>query len=127
MATISSLGIGSGLDSESIVTKLVALEKQPLVNLQNKAKIEQAKISAFGQVQSQFSSLTDVASRISTSTGWVSKVASSTNTAAATVTATDTAAPTSFTLDVDALAQKQSISSSQFTPGDKVGAGTLTR
>jgi hypothetical protein len=27
MATISSLGIGSGLDSESIVTKLVELEK----------------------------------------------------------------------------------------------------
>ena len=29
MASLSSLGVGSGLDAETIVTKLVALEKQP--------------------------------------------------------------------------------------------------
>ena len=29
MASLSSLGVGSGLDAESIVTKLVAIEKQP--------------------------------------------------------------------------------------------------
>ena len=33
--TISSLGVGSGLDSNAIVTKLVALERQPISLLQN--------------------------------------------------------------------------------------------
>ena len=29
MATLSSLGVGSGLDAENIVTSLVALERKP--------------------------------------------------------------------------------------------------
>ncbi|MBK7655528.1 MAG: hypothetical protein IPJ18_10875 [Betaproteobacteria bacterium] len=50
-------GIGSGLDIKSIVSQLVALEKQPLVQLQTKAVGIQAKLSAFGQIQSQISNL----------------------------------------------------------------------
>ena len=30
MSSISSLGVGSGLDAESIVTKLMTLERQPI-------------------------------------------------------------------------------------------------
>ena len=37
MATISSPGIGSGLDIKSIVSQLVAIEKQPLTQLQVRA------------------------------------------------------------------------------------------
>lgn len=127
MATISSLGVGTnGLDSEAIVTKLVALEKAPLTALQTQATLEKAKISSFGQIQSQFSALADVAARIASTTGWSSRVASSSNTAAATMTATADAAATSFTLDVDALAKEQSISSASVALGSLVGAGTLT-
>lgn len=127
MATISSLGVGTnGLDSEAIVTKLVALEKQPLAALQNQATLEKAKISSFGQIQSQFSALGDVAARIASTTGWSSRVASSSNTTAASITAAASAAATSFTLDVDALAKEQSISSASVALGSLVGAGTLT-
>lgn len=127
MATISSLGVGtSGLDSEAIVTKLVALEKQPLTSLKAKATIEQAKISSFGQIQSQFSALSDVATRIAAASVWSSRVASSSNTGAATITATASTAATSFTLDVDALAKEQSNSSASVALGSAVGAGTLT-
>ena len=35
MATISSLGVGSGSDASSIITQLMAIEKQPLTNLQS--------------------------------------------------------------------------------------------
>ena len=48
MASISSAGIGSGLDVESIVTKLMVVEKQPVTELQTKASTIQTKISAFG-------------------------------------------------------------------------------
>jgi flagellar hook-associated protein 2 len=127
MATISSLGVGTGgLDSEAIVTKLVALEKQPLTTLKAKATIEQAKISSFGQIQSQFAALSDVATRISAASGWSSRVASSSNASAATIVATASTAATSFTLDVDALAKEQSNSSASVALGSAVGAGTLT-
>lgn len=126
MATISSVGIGSGLDVKSIVSQLVALEKQPLKTLQAKASNYQAQVSAFAQIQSQFSALSDVASRISAAGAWAARTASSSNTAAATISASATAAATSFTLDVDALAQAQSVSSAQLGSGQPVGSGTLT-
>ena len=126
MATISSLGIGSGLDSESIVTKLAALERQPLKALQTKATLGQAKITAFGQVQSQFSALSEAAAAISTAGAWKTTKASSSNSAAATITSTSTAAAQSFTLDVDRLAQRQSLTSTSLASAALVGVGTLT-
>ncbi len=125
MATISSAGIGSGLDVNSIVSQLVALEKQPLKSLALKATTTQAQISAFGDIQSQFAALTDVASRISVASTWGARNGTSSNISAATITATGTANATSFSLDVDQLAKKQSISSVQIASGGFVGAGTL--
>lgn len=126
MATISSTGIGSGLDVNSIVSQLVALEKQPLKTLAVQATNVQAQLSAFSQVQSQFSALTDVASRISAPGVWAARTASSSNTSAATITATAAANATSFSLDVDQLARLQSLSSAPVAPGTLPGAGTLT-
>jgi flagellar hook-associated protein 2 len=126
MATISSVGIGSGLDVNSIVSQLVALEKQPLTNLALKATNTQNQISSFGQVQSQFSALTDVATRIADPSTWGARNASSSNTSAATITAASTANATTFSLDVDQLSQQQSVSSAALTPGTMPGAGTLT-
>lgn len=126
MATISSVGIGSGLDVNSIVSQLVALEKTPLTSLAVKATNVKAQISAFGEIQSQFAALTDVATRISVASTWGARNASSSNTSAATITATGTASATNFSLDVDQLAQSQSVSSGQLTAGAPLGAGTLT-
>ncbi|MDO8250926.1 MAG: flagellar filament capping protein FliD [Rhodoferax sp.] len=126
MATISSVGIGSGLDVNSIVSQLVALEKTPLTSLAVKATNVKAQISAFGEIQSQFAALTDVASRISVPSTWGARNATSSNASAATITATGTANAASFRLDVDQLAKVQSVSSGQFTTGAAVGAGTLT-
>lgn len=125
MASISSLGIGSGLDANGIITKLVDLEKQPLQTLQAKAASIQARISAFGKIQSQFSALNDVATRIAAGGVWSGNTASSSNANAATVSAAASAQPASFSLDVDALAQAQSVSSGTLTAGAAVGAGTL--
>jgi len=44
MATISSPGVGSGLDVNSIVTQLVAIERQPIVQLQTQANSLQTKL-----------------------------------------------------------------------------------
>lgn len=126
MATISSIGIGSGLDVNSIVSQLVALEKQPLKTLAVKATLVQEQISAFAQIQSQFAALTDVATRLSDPSAWVARSASSSNPGAATITVTAAANATSFSLDVDALAKTQLVSSAGVAPGTLPGAGTLT-
>ena len=126
MATISSVGIGSGLDVNSIVSQLVALEKQPLKTLELKATNVQSQISAFAEIQSQFAALTDVATRLSSASVWAARNASSSNSSAATITATGTANATSFSLDVDQLATKQSVSSAALAPATIPGAGTLT-
>ena len=125
MAAISSVGIGSGLDVNSIVSQLVALEKAPLKTLQTQATNTQSQMSSFGQIQSQFAALTDVATRIADASTWGARTASSSS-SAATIVADKTAAATSFSLDVDALAQQQSGSSAAVAPGTLLGAGTLT-
>ena len=48
MASITSLGVGSGLDINSIVTQLVAVESQPLALMQSNASALQTKISSYG-------------------------------------------------------------------------------
>lgn len=126
MATISSIGIGSGLDVNSIVSGLVALEKAPLKSLAVKATNTQNQISSFGQIQSQISALTDVATRIADPTTWGARIASSSNTSAATITAATTATAATISLDVDQLAQQQSVSSAATAVGTPPGAGTLT-
>lgn len=126
MATISSIGIGSGLDVNNIVSQLVALEKTPLKTLALKATKFEAQVSAFAQIQSQFSALADVATRISAAGAWSARTASSSNSNAATITTSATTTATSFSLDVDVLAQQQSVSSAQLTAGAPVGSGTLT-
>ncbi len=126
MATISSAGIGSGLDVNSIVTQLVALEKQPLAGLQNKAKLEQNQISEFSKIQSQFSALADAASAMASTTAWGARNASSSNSSAATISVTAGTDATSFTLDIDALAKAQSTTSGAIAHGATVGAGTMT-
>ena len=125
MATISSVGIGSGLDASGIISKLVALEKAPLTALASKAAKLQTKISVFGAVQSQVAALTDVATRIALPSAWTARTASSSAPASATITATSTAGATSFTLDVDQLAKQQSVASPTLGVSEMPGAGTL--
>ena len=56
---ITATGLGSGLDIESIVSGLMALERRPLEVLsQRQSKIE-SKISAFGQLKSAISTFQD--------------------------------------------------------------------
>ena len=126
MATITSLGIASGIDANSIVSSLVALEKAPLTVLQAEATIDNAQITAFAKMQSEFSALADAANAMADPTVWQATKASSSNTNVATITSTATATPGSYTLNVSALAQGQSVSSSSITSGTAVGAGTLT-
>lgn len=128
MATISSQGIGSGLDVKSIVSQLVALEKQPLTKLQTSAAIINTKISAFGQIKSLASALSSAAGTLNSLTTWNAVTASSSNTTGVTASAVGGTQSNAFTFQVTALAKAQSYAS-QALPlpaGTPVGAGTLS-
>lgn len=126
MATISSPGIGSGLDVQSIVTQLVALEKAPLKQLQTQATAFQTRLSTYGTIKSQVSALGDAAEKLSTNTGWNAVTASSSNATAVSVTAGAGAQATAITMEVQQLAKAQSAASAAVPTGSAMGSGTLT-
>ena len=70
MATISSLGVGSGIDASSIITQLMAIEKQPLTNLQSAGSKIQTQISEVGKIKSAVSTLNDAAAKLASSDFW---------------------------------------------------------
>ncbi len=126
MATISSPGIGSGLDVKSIVSQLVAIEKQPLTKLQVQAATVQTRISVFGQIKSLVSTLSDAASRLGSLTTFNAVKANSSNTKTVSASAIGGAAATSFSVKVDNLAKAQATASGALLPvGGALGAGTL--
>ena len=67
--SISSAGIGSGLDVKGIISSLMAVESQPLTLLQDKASTVTTEISAVGQIQSLTSTMADKARALSSSAG----------------------------------------------------------
>ena len=127
MATISSPGIGSSLDVKSIVSQLVALEKQPLAGLKLQAATVETKISAYGQIQSLVSTLSDAAGALSSVTGWNAVNASSSDAAFVTASAIGGTSPTAFSVEVSALAKAHGTTSALVGPaGSAVGAGTIS-
>jgi flagellar hook-associated protein 2 len=125
--TISSPGIGSGLDVNSIVTQLMAIEKQPITALQNKVTSFQAKLSGYGQIKSALSQFQTAMQGLSS----VSKFQSLTTTLAdpsvATVSAGASATTGSYALEVTSLAQSQKlVSTGQASANTAIGSGAST-
>jgi flagellar hook-associated protein 2 len=126
MATISSPGVGSGLDVNGIVTQLVAIERQPIVHLQTQASSLQTKLSAFGKLQSDLSALRDAASALTRASTWNQTGGTSSDTTAVTVTTDANNLPGSYSVEVTALAKAQSnVSKTYAAATDFVGEGTL--
>ena len=126
MATISSAGIGSQLDVNSIITQLMALERKPLNTLQTKATDITTRISAFGQIKSQLASVGDAVNKLSSAALWSGKTASSSQPTSVSVTATGNAAATAFSLQVQQLATAQSAASAKVGKDTSFAGGTLT-
>ncbi|MFO7954415.1 MAG: flagellar filament capping protein FliD [Thioalkalivibrio sp.] len=124
---ISSLGVGSGLDLNQIVGDLLNSERVPKEERFNKREERiEAQISAYGGLSSGIEQLNGALKELS---GFeLSQSASVSDSSVAEVTADGTAANGNFSLQVNQLAQAQSLASA---PGDfvdsdaEVGAGQL--
>jgi flagellar hook-associated protein 2 len=123
VTTISSAGIGSGLDVNSIITQLMAVESQPLTDLQTKATTIQSTVSEYGKIKSDVSAMGDLASQLADPTTWNQTTSSSSDPAVSATTNAATAG--SYTVEVQKLASVQTIASASQAATAPVGAGTL--
>jgi flagellar hook-associated protein 2 len=127
MASISSPGIGSGLDVNGIVTKLMALEQQPITVLDQKEASLQGKLSSYGSVSgalSAFQSTMAGMSYLSTFQAYSATPVDSTILSAA---ASSLAAPGNYSVTVGSLAQAQSImTSGQAATNSAIAAAAST-
>ncbi|MGA1318789.1 MAG: flagellar filament capping protein FliD [Rubrivivax sp.] len=127
MATIQSLGVGSGLDVNSIISQLMAIERQPLQRMQQAAQGVQSQISLYGQVQAKVDALGTAAQALASSTRWRETRVNLNGAEAYTVTATASAEPMNLEIEVHALAQRQSVSTQAFDDASStVGTGILS-
>jgi flagellar hook-associated protein 2 len=127
--TISSAGIGSGLDVNTIVTQLMAVERQPLDRLQVKATTMQTQLSAFGQLQSLVSGLQDAAKPLFSADSFLLSNAGSSDSTSVSATTTTKAVPGIYTVSVGSLSATQSLVSPAGVFADAtavVGTGSLT-
>jgi len=123
MATISSAGIGSGLDVNSIVTQLMAIEQQPLKVLQTKATTLQTTVSEYGKIKSAISTMRDLATKLASSTTWAQTTSTSNSTAVA--AASNGSAPGSYSVEVSKLASVQTVATGVVPAASTLGSGTL--
>lgn len=126
MATISSPGVGSGLDVNSIITQLMAIEQQPLKKLQSTESTIQTQISEVGKIKSALSKFRDVAAKLASSDFWKQTTGTSSSSAVG-VTTSSTASAASFAVEVTSLAKAQTIAAPVLASSSAtLGAGTLT-
>ncbi|WPB57772.1 flagellar filament capping protein FliD [Xylophilus sp. GOD-11R] len=126
MASISSVGLGSGLDVKSIVSQLVALEKQPITALQTKEASIQTKISSFAQIKGLVSTFADAASKLTLDSGFNSMTVASSNASAVNATVSGVATPGNYAFSVSQLAQSQTSASGVVAAGTTMGLGSIT-
>ncbi|TCJ26156.1 flagellar filament capping protein FliD [Halomonas sp. GDM18] len=126
MATISSLGIGSGLDLNSLLTDLETAERQKLTPIETQQASYEAELSAWGTIQSRLESLDTAAAALAdaeTYTGMTTTASGS----GVSATATSEVSAGSYSVAVTQLAQAQSLATTgQASRDEAIGDGTAT-
>ena len=104
---------GSGLDVNSIIEQLMAIEKSPLLNLQKREVGFQAKMSAFGTLLSAVSNFKSSVTALK-DTSLMQMTASVSDTSYMTATAESSAAAGNYSIEISSLAAAQSLYSIRF-------------
>jgi flagellar hook-associated protein 2 len=130
-APVTTQGVGSGLDIASIVDKLVAVESQPLTNLQTQEAAYQTKLSAYASARGVLSTFQSAVGNLTDPKAFASYATSvdDTSVASATVDATNPQPLTAgvHTLRVDTLAASQRVATTGVADTTSaVGTGTIT-
>ncbi|WP_456406938.1 flagellar filament capping protein FliD [Thiolapillus sp.] len=120
---ITAPGVGSGLDVNSIVNQLMALERRPLEALQRRQHQYEAQLSAYGQLKSALSGFQDAMDGLASTEAFKVFSASTSNEDALQVTAASTAPLGSYNVRVERLAGYHKMASAEFSNTDAFGGG----
>ena len=128
MASISSLGIGSGLDLSNLVSGLLAAERRPLENSLNRRESTlAAELSGIGLMRSAIADFRASLSSLSNADSFTTRSLSNSNTDAIEASVSNEASPGNYSLDVQNLAEQHSLASSSYADiNQEIGTGTLT-
>ena len=111
---ISFAGLGSGLDTDSIITQLSDIERRPVVLIQRRQiELEQEK-AAIGSINSSLLSFKDSVAKLESDDLFSIVNATSDASERVSISATNEAAAGSFSVEVLALAQSRRLSSRSF-------------
>src|ERR1700732_1397805 len=126
-SVISSTGIGSGLDINSIVSSLTTAKAAPETNALNRSKTAlTAEVSAFGTFNSALATFQATLAPLEDPTKLASRTATLADTTIAAATATSSAVAGQYSIQVQNLAAAASLSSQPVaSPASTVGTGTL--
>lgn len=118
MATITSLGVGSGLDLTGLIDQLQEAERGKLAPITLQKKQQQAKISAFGQLQTSLNAFQDAAEKINDPKLYQS-LSASVRGDAVKATTSATALPGSYRVEVTQLATAGTLASNRVDKRDE--------
>jgi flagellar hook-associated protein 2 len=122
----SPISANGSIDVQGMVGALMKAERRPLEQMRTEAKRIDAKISAYGKLQSQIASFRDAAAALAKAETWQAVKATSSLPAAVEVVARAGASPSRHAIEVQQLAQAQTLASGRFAGTDAVvGGGTL--
>ena len=124
--SITSLGIGSGIDIESIVNQLIDVERRPIQLLETRQAEIDIQISALGLIQESVSKFQTGVSDLKLTTGFRSFSVTSSDDQVLTAEAGIGSVPISSDIEVLTLAQNNKLASTAFGSGESVvGNGQL--
>ncbi|NVM75450.1 flagellar hook-associated protein 2 [Duganella sp. SG902] len=124
---LSSPGIGSGIDVNTIVSKLMAVESAPLADFDKKSASYLAQVSAFGNLSSALGSFQSSLSSLTSLSGFQTMSATPGDASVLTASATGTAIPGSYRINVTQVAQAQTLASGGYkTTTAAIGTGAKT-
>lgn len=111
MAVITGIGPSSGINYDQLITGMLNLERQPIINLQQKQSVYNAKITAYGELSSRLSALKSAADALRTTSNFYVKTASSSNTTVLDATANNSATAGSYLIEPHSVAGKIQLAS----------------
>lgn len=121
---IRGSGLASGLDTQSLISQLVSLQRQPILRYQADQRVAEARISTLGSLTSQLNTLSDKFEDLSNLSELLSYKATSSDEDIFTASADGTAAPGSYEIEVSQLASAEKNRSAAFADGTAAVSGT---
>jgi flagellar hook-associated protein 2 len=121
---IQFTGLASGLDTEAIITQLMAVERQPRTRLTLRQVAVQAQSDSLGAIRAKLTSLTLATTGLSSAALWApTQSVDTTDATKVTARRTGGAGPGGYQLEVTSLASSEQRT---FTLGDTSAASTVT-